>query len=674
MIAYTGAIPGSNKHPPGDYAGAAQYWLNFGFSVIPLIPGTKKTAVKWDSWLAGLSPVRVAGHWAEHPDHEVGCIVGEGFIVFDADSPASIAALAQLEEVFEIAPCLVVKTKKGVHHYYGRVPGAFAKSDAHSTDEHPDRIDIKTGRAMVVLPPSTGKEVDILETENASGLSVIGQDVIDAVFRHNGRDAPRPPTDVQVKRADFMPSSELLARLKALTDRIHRYGYHDWFTVVAALHHETGGGAEGLDLADDWSSRGRGYKGRSDVEALWRSLGKHTGDTYTISTLAYMVNQEGDDWLDVCDSVEPPFERCEFSAMESTVPATLDFATTSNPLAKYSLRGMGDEIRKMAVAEVHVLGELALQGQATVLYSAANTGKTLITLNLLTESIRVGRINADKLYYLNVDDTVQGLITKQAIADEFGFHMIAEGWRDFTVSAFLADLKDMIDNDTAHGVIIVLDTLKKFTNLMDKGKSSHFAKFVRQFVLKGGTLIALAHTNKNPRSDGKPQYSGTSDIVDDFDCAYTLRVVSHSVETGDKVVEFENFKRRGNVAPVASYSYTLARNASYLELLLSVKPVDEQSLELIKKAEEVKTDAEVIKVVLACIAEGINTKMTLAREVKQRSGISNKAALQVIEKYTGDDPGQHWWTFEVGARGAQIFTVLARPSPDGAEDSGAVTG
>jgi len=98
---------------------------------------------------------------------------------------------------------------------------------------------------------------------------------------------------------------------------------------------------------------------------------------------------------------------------------------------------------------------------------------------------------------------------------------------------------------------------------------------------------------------------------------------------------------------------------------MSVKHVDDQALELIKKAEEIKTDTEVIKVVLMCINDGINTKMSLAREVKLRSGISNKAALQIIEKYTGGDQGQHWWTYEVGARGAQFFTVLARPSSDG---------
>lgn len=54
---------------------------------------------------------------------------------------------------------------------------------------------------------------------------------------------------------------------------------------------------------------------------------------------------------------------------------------------------------------------------------------------------------------------------------------------------------------------------------MDNGKSSDFAKVIRQFSLKGGTVIALSHANKHPGADGRTVYSGTTDIVDDFDCA-----------------------------------------------------------------------------------------------------------------------------------------------------------
>ena len=145
------------------YSNAAKYWHTFGFAVIPIRPGTKLPAVRWDPWLAALSPETISAYWDKHPDHEVGFIVGDDIIVFDADSPESIAALALLEKTFDLSPCLTVNTSKGQHHYFKRAPGTYAKTDSHSTVEHPERIDVKTGRALVVLPPSTGKEVDIDE-------------------------------------------------------------------------------------------------------------------------------------------------------------------------------------------------------------------------------------------------------------------------------------------------------------------------------------------------------------------------------------------------------------------------------------------------------------------------------------------------------------------------------
>ena len=146
-----------------SFLNAAIYCYTFGFAVITIIPGTKLPAVKWDPWLTTLSLETISTYWAQHPDHEVGFIVGDDVIVFDADSPTAIAALAELEKAFDVTPCLTVTTSKGQHHYFRRASGTYAKSDSHSTENHPERIDVKTGRALVILPPSTGKEVDIDE-------------------------------------------------------------------------------------------------------------------------------------------------------------------------------------------------------------------------------------------------------------------------------------------------------------------------------------------------------------------------------------------------------------------------------------------------------------------------------------------------------------------------------
>jgi len=204
----------------GSYGEAAAFWFVFGLKVIPVAPGTKQTAVKWDPWLEGLSPEKISKHWAQNPDHELGCIVGDDIIVLDADSLESLAALAEIEKAFDVTPNLVVKTRKGEHHYFKRATGTHAKSDSHSTKDHPERIDVKTGRALVILPPSTGKSIALNEAGSARELTEVGREFIDAVFRHNGRTAPRPSGMAVPASTRVEPSSARLRRIAALLGRI----------------------------------------------------------------------------------------------------------------------------------------------------------------------------------------------------------------------------------------------------------------------------------------------------------------------------------------------------------------------------------------------------------------------------------------------------------------------
>ena len=167
-----------------SYAAAAQSWFGFGLQVIPLLPGTKKTATKWSHWLNGLSQWRIVKYWSRYPTHEVGFIVGANVIVLDADAPESLAALVAIEKKFGITPNLVIQTRRGQHHYFRLALGAFAKNDSHGTADHPERLDVKVKRSMVVLPPSTGKSILVADAGNAGELTEVSQEFIDAVFMH----------------------------------------------------------------------------------------------------------------------------------------------------------------------------------------------------------------------------------------------------------------------------------------------------------------------------------------------------------------------------------------------------------------------------------------------------------------------------------------------------------
>ena len=247
----------------------------------------------------------------------------------------------------------------------------------------------------------------------------------------------------------------------------------------------------------------------------------------------------------------------------------------SHPLEKFSLRGSADELKKLAIDPEPFLGKVALMGQSTVWFAQGNTGKTLIALRLLTEAIQQGRVNPSMVYYFNMDDSGKGLEEKSAIADEVGFHMISDGFNGFRTKDFLPILTQLVEGDQARGVVIILDTIKKIVNVMQKTEVSEFTSVVRQFTKAGGTLIAMAHTNKRPGYDGKPIPGGTSDIKDDFDCVYLMSRVRSKSNTTERMIRFENDKKRGNSIQRVSYTYSIESGISYNELLDSVREIDE---------------------------------------------------------------------------------------------------
>lgn len=480
-------------------------------------------------------------------------------------------------------------------------------------------------------------------------------------------------------RAEDGPAKDASAipRIRALLDEIDPdLQYQDWLKVLMAIHNETGGCQEGRDLADEWSSHGQKYAGIKDIQIKWDSFKRGSGRPVSIGTLIKMVSVAGKDAFELMDSADDQFEvfstevvqpeawKAQVASKAEVAPTVVEhkesYPQVRHLLEKYSLRGQSDDLRKRALGEVPILGNIGIQGQLMVIYASPNTGKTLITLALITEGIEKGRINPDRLFYLNMDDNSNGLAEKGTIADDYGFHMLADGFKGFKAADFLGLVMEMVQKDEVDGAIIVLDTLKKFVKVMDKNDCSRFNAVMRNFAMKGGTVIALAHTNKNPGADGKAVYSGTTDIVDDFDNSYVLTPVSTA--DGVKVVEFENKKRRGNNPEKAAYSYSVQRFDRYDDLLVTVKEVDLLDLDPIKKAAALVADEELIKFVERQIKAGVVLRMELVKSVANLSRASQADVKSVLERYTGEDSTLHKWIYKKGARGAHLFELLDCPA------------
>jgi DNA-binding phage protein len=216
----------------------------------------------------------------------------------------------------------------------------------------------------------------------------------------------------------------------------------------------------------------------------------------------------------------------------------------------------------------------------------------------------------------------------------------------------------MIDSKTCLGKILILDTVKKFANLMDKTACSNFGGVLRQFVSGGGTAIMLAHVNKNRNEQGKVVFTGVADLVDDVDCSYTLDVVETQGDT--RSIIFENIKNRGNVEDEAYYSYCCSTEIDYLKRLDSVRKIDEKVKGKIEQQRRLnfmlEKNKEAVNAIFDILSEGRMKKTELIAEVAKRSGISRKKINKALIEHRGDNISQHqFWTEEVGEHNTKTY-------------------
>jgi hypothetical protein len=331
-------------------------------------------------------------------------------------------------------------------------------------------------------------------------------------------------------------------------------------------------------------------------------------------------------------------------------------------LSQFSLRGEAASMEARMLDDKFILGRLAILGQSTAFYAKPNAGKTLLTIWLLIEAIRSGEIDGDGVFYVNADDNHKGLTQKLKLAEREGFHMLAPGYKGFKPQHLGAYLAKLVEQDAARGKVLILDTVKKFTDIMDKKRGSDFGEVVRQFVSHGGSVIMLAHTNKHRDGDGKLVHAGTSDIVDDADCAYMLDVIETDAQTGERTVMFENFKSRGDVVPQAVYRYDASQGVTYYDRLKSVTAVSDDERRKVEArsaaASRLEKNRDAVDTIKEVLREGVTLKSEIVDEANERSGIGKNKLRAVLKAHTGSDIElAQYWTVDVSDKNAHHYKL-----------------
>lgn len=439
-------------------------------------------------------------------------------------------------------------------------------------------------------------------------------------FRHPNSESGSYSASIKDGRVNSLSSSDPLYN--------NGQGSHDAFSAFKVLFHHSDDGAALKDAGDNWLM-----------------IGAESWNTVKQREYAQQKQQDQNtlgDWMGGDD--KPDNEQGN------------DFS-----FANFNITEGLEIMRKRMLTDVFVMDGVALLGQLTAIYAPPNTGKTLLTIRMLIDSVKAGRIDPQNVFYINADDTYSGLITKGDIFKKRGLRLIAPGINGFEVKRFPQYLDQLIKDGKAHGVIIVLDTLKKFSDLMDKSNISRFMVIARKFAAHGGTMIMLGHTNKRRDGEKKLIVGGTSDVVDDSDCAFVIDAKPTGLGDTTKTIIFENIKCRGDVEREICFSYSIESGKTYAEKLDSVIKHSQSDLNEARKRIEQdelrEKDGFVIELIQEAIRGGIVRKTEIIVAARRGGAGHHTKVRAVIDRYQGK-----LWGFTVAGDNAHVYYLIGAQS------------
>jgi len=292
----------------------------------------------------------------------------------------------------------------------------------------------------------------------------------------------------------------------------------NWYKVCAALVHS---GPIGRTICHEWSSTSTKYA-PDDTDSKMDQFATKGASHY-----AAIFNMK----IDLVDEV--PDKK----------PAPKDFTLHGY----FKIHTLSNEAAdKMSVTKF-IYPNLIPQGLITAYPSPANGGKTAIFTMAACEMADDGY----DILYINADASPSQLKAQQIKADKHGFKILApDAVNAGGVTGLIKTLTELstLDVDLSK-TILIIDTLKKFTDMLSKTELKSFISLLRKLQASGATVCLLCHTNKYPTLSGDLIYEGTSDLRNDIDNLVYL--YSSLVEKGVREVTTAPDKTRATFEPIS---------------------------------------------------------------------------------------------------------------------------
>ena len=416
--------------------------------------------------------------------------------------------------------------------------------------------------------------------------------------------ASREPIDKIQSALDSLP-------VKLIIDR------EAWLKVCCALHHEFDGNDDGFKRFDEWSKRAGDAYG--ETQETWDSL-KGRDDGITIATLYKLAQDNGWRWTQEEPSAAEPGTVNDFDAFMQDMT-----------LSEEEAEEIGDPAWEV--------DNVIIRGHLSVICAEPNGGKTTIFLHLAGEMAARG----SKVCYINADIGGADAKSMRAEAAAMGITLALPDFKGSSMNAVVKELEKLRagGGDLTRRVLI-FDTLKKMTEVIDKSKAKILYSLLRGLTAQGATVVLLAHTNKYKDGDGMPVYEGTGDLRADVDELIYLIPQKHP--DGSMTVSTKPDKVRGAFQPVTfkiSADRKVTRVNEYVDTL-------QQNVAAKLRAQ----DEDVIAVITDAIISGENNKAKIIACCKAYA-ITKRSVDAVLKRYVGK-----YWRVTGGVKNTSIYSLI----------------
>jgi hypothetical protein len=229
---------------------------------------------------------------------------------------------------------------------------------------------------------------------------------------------------------------------------------------------------------------------------LYREKKWHTVKTQTIPKIVLSLMDETTNQL-------------EYEKSKASSPSK---HTADNLLSDLIL--LDSHVQEMQDA-VFIVDNMIVRGHIVAFVAPANSGKTALLIHFSEQITQAGC----NLFYINCDASPSDLKRHFEHAKNHNYKLIApDAIPGKSPRDVLLEFREYLESGTdLSNVVIVLDTLKKFVDVIEKRAAKELYSLLRSLTVRGCTVVLLGHCNKHLDKDNRTIFEGTADLRNDLD-------------------------------------------------------------------------------------------------------------------------------------------------------------